>query len=769
VSCIELVFVCGICLLLAAPVASAGRASLADAQVFGNPQSSPALTAMDGPPPPALPQTIARDDRGRVTVRAVRIAQPLEIDGHLDEEVYGAIFPMSAFVQADPEWGQPASAQTEVWVFFDDRHLYVAARAWETDIDRMVVDEWRRDSTRVFENEVIGFMFDTFHDRRNGIVFNVNAVGTRQDAQVTDERDWNGDWSPAYESATGRFSGGWTIEMAVPFASLRYNSQREQIWGFQVQRRRRWKNEIDFLVQTPRAWGTRGIVHSSNAATMVGLEVPPPGKNLDVKPFAVGKSTGLQTSTGDLSSTLERDVGVDVKWGVRPGLIADFTYNTDFAQAEVDLVQTNLTRFNLFFPEKRDFFLENKGLFTFGGVGANTPVLFYSRQIGLSGGQVVPIEGGGRLTGRLGPYSVGLISIRQDEAPVAGTPATTFSVARVRRDMFRRGAVGAMVTERSIAMDGRGRNMAYGLDGQFLFKQVMAVNAYWAQTSTTGQPSHETASYRGQVDYQADTVGFQVEHLVVGENFLPQVGFVPRLNMRRTYVQPRYSVRPKDAAVVLRYNVTGSLDYIENSRRQLESRARHAEFSVEFRSNDELKVYVENNHELVLRSFTIGPNVRIPLGTYDFDTLHAEYDLGGQRRLSGVMFFEKGTFYGGEKTSLSFNVRGNNAGRLVVTRRLAVEPGVTINRVTMPQRTFTSSLITANTIFGFTPTLYATALVQYSSDAHTMRSNVRLRWEYRPGSELFVVYNDQRDTTAALLPSLQNRSVIVKVNRLIRF
>ena len=700
-------------------------------------------------------------------MRAVRLVEPLQVDGRLDEVVYSEVPPASGFYQMEPQWGEPATQKTEVWIFFDEENLYATARVWESDPERMVLNEWRRDSVDIFQNEIVGFMFDTFFDRRNAVVFNVTALGAVQDAQVTDERDWNADWNPVYRTKTERFPGGWTVETEIPFKSLRYNSQRHQVWGFNVQRNNRWKNELSFLVPLPRAWQILGIMRPSGAATIVGIEVPEAGKALDVKPFVVSRMTTDRLATPAFSNEFNGDLGLDVKWGATRGLTADFTYNTDFAQAEADQVQTNLSRFSLFFPEKREFFLENRGVFTFGGVGGQTPVLFYSRRIGLNEGQLVPVQGGGRLTGKLGPYSVGVLSIRQDEDSISQAEPTTFSVVRIRRDLFGRGAIGAMVTDRSVARSGVGRHESYGVDAQFIFLEDLAVNAYWAQTRPTeGSVPEDSSSHRAQLDYQGDRFGFQADYVSVGAGFNPEIGFVPRGNMRRTFVQPRVSVRPQRSAIVRRYNYTAWFEHISNNTTgELESRELRGEFSVELQNSDIVKMFATHNHERVLRPFTIGPNVQIQTGAYDFYTVHGEYTLGQQRKFSGTAYVEHGSFFGGTKSSLGLT----SSPRVKLSSRLSIEPGLIINRVTLPQQSFTTRLITANAIYGLAPSTFVTALLQYNSDARVVSSNFRFRWEYQPGSELFVVYNDQRDTEATMVPGLKNRSLIVKVNRLFRF
>ena len=330
---------------------------------------------------------------------------------------------------------------------------------------RVVANEMRRDGNNLWQgNDVVGFAFDTFYDRRNLFQFIVNPIGGRSDGQVTNERQWNGDWNPVWHVETGRFEGGWTVEAALPFKSLRYRPGRAQIWGFNAVRTNRWKNELSFVTRIPNALGMRGLNQASLTATMVGLEAPSGSKSLEIKPYAISGLTTDRVATPGISNDVTGDIGFDVKYGVTRNLTADLTYNTDFAQVEADEQQVNLTRFSLFFPEKREFFLENQGIFTFGGAAtgfaaasSNTPILFHSRQIGLNEGRVVPIDGGGRLTGRMGRYNIGLVSMRAGDDAESGAQPTTFSVVRLRRDVLRRSSVGVLFTGRSVGVTQPGR------------------------------------------------------------------------------------------------------------------------------------------------------------------------------------------------------------------------------------------------------------------------------------------------------------------------
>ena len=321
------------------------------------------------PPEPVAPAVITRDADGNVTVRAVRAIGPIRVDGALDERHYQDVPPMSDFVQVEPRPGQPATERTEVWVAFDDDNLYLTAKAHDSDM-RLVATEMRRDSTTMFQgNDIVTFVLDPFYDRRNALSFTVNPIGGRSDSQVTNERQFNQDWNPVWTVKTGRFDGYWAVEAQIPFKSIRYGEGRYQVWGFNVARIKRSKNEMSTLSRVPPARGNASMVQMSFAATMVGLEAPRSGSPIDIKPYVTSSLNTNKTVTPPCHQRPRRAMaGLDVKYAVTQGLSADFTLKTDFAQVEADEQQVNLTRFSLFFPEKREFFLENQGMFSFGGV-----------------------------------------------------------------------------------------------------------------------------------------------------------------------------------------------------------------------------------------------------------------------------------------------------------------------------------------------------------------------------------------------------------------
>jgi len=736
-------------------------------------QGRPAATPAGEAPPPVAPAVISRDVAGHVSVRAVRVTSPIRIDGKLDEAMYASTEAIGGFLQQEPNEGQAATERTEAWVFFDDQNIYVSARNWDTHPERMVANEMRRDTSQLRQNDTFAVLLDTYHDRRNAFLFYANPIGGFSDQQITDENPPNVDWNTIWDVKTGRFDGGWTIEMAIPFKSLRYGPGRDQTWGINLRRVVRWKNEWTHLVQIPRALTTfRGILKVSSAATLVGLQVPPTGPSIELKPYAISSVTTDNAAKPVLTNDRAARIGGDLKYGITPNLTADFTVRTDFAQVEVDEQQVNLTRFNLFFPEKRDFFLEGQGVFAFAGrqsSGLNagvgdTPYLFFSRRIGLDAGRSIPLQAGGRLTGKAGKFSIGALNVETAKDSAVNVDASNFTVFRVKRDILRRSGIGAMFTHRTSLVGKTGSNDGYGVDASFGFFQNLRMDGFLARTRTDGRDGDD-GSYRGFVDYTGDKFGVQAERLEVQKNFNPEIGFVRRLDMRRNYGMLRYSPRPKKVPHVRRLTFQGSLNYTTNTTNRLDTRQGVVQMQTEFTNSDLAVVSFTPQFERLVAPFAIATGVRIPVGGYDYHTTHVEYQGGQQRKFSGTVLFEKGTFYSGDKTTI-----GVSAARVQVTPQMSLEPSLQIDWVDLREGSFTAKLVRNRATYTLTPRIYVSGIVQYNSTTASVGSNLRVRWEYRPGSEIFVVYTDDYDTVdRAGVDALRNRAFVVKVNRLLRF
>ena len=737
-------------------------------------QDSSLATVIDGSPAPVPPESITRDERRRATVRAIKLAQPLRVDGRLDEEVYQRHAPFGGFIQVAPEYGADSTEKTDVWISYDQDNIYVSVKVWDSaPPERWISNELRRDTNQLRNNDHIGVMFDTFYDRRSGFMFYTNPLGALADYSVIDEGGSNTDWNPVWESRTGTFDGGWTVEMAIPFKTLRYRSGNDQVWGIQMRRSIRHKNEWAYLNPVPQNLaGPQALNRVSSGGTLVGLDLPPASRNIELKPYAISRWTTDRTVTPALSNDFDPDLGGDFKYGLTANLTADFTVNTDFAQVEIDEQQVNLTRFSLFFPEKRDFFLEGRGVFDFArggatgggmrGGDASAPYLFYSRRIGLNRNRVIPITAGGRVTGKVGAFGIGLMNIHTADEELSGTPDTNFTVMRIKRDILRRSTIGAMFTNRSITVGETGSNQAYGVDAAFSFYQNVHFGAYYARTKTPGLDGNDD-SYQGKFEYGGDRYGAQVDFLKIGDNFNPEVGFVRRDDFRRSFAELRFSPRPQNIRMVRKFTYEGSLEYIENNAGVLETRVQQGRFDIEFQNSDRFNIEVNRNYEFLEVPFQVSRQVFIPAGGYGFTDTRVGYNFGSQRRLSGNVSLTRGQFYDGDITTVSVS-----QGRVTLTKRFSLEPSLSISKVDLPRGDFITRVLRSRVDYGFSPRMFASALLQYNYTDRTFSSNLRYRWEYRPGSEFFVVWTDEQDTSRRGL-MLRNRAFVVKATRLLRF
>lgn len=754
-----------------------GQPQLATAQTAPAASAPPRTAARAPAPPPVAPETVSRTAEGAVSIRAVRIPEGLRIDGRLDEAYYREVPAIGGFIQQEPTEGAPTTEKTEVWIFFDNVNLYVAARCFDSQPEREIANEMRRDSNTILQNENFGVVLDTFNDKRNGFLFQTTPLAAQRDGTVNDERQ-NVDWSGVWEVQTQRSNEGWTVEFAIPFKTLRYDSNPVQVWGINLRRIIRWKNEWTFIAPMPGYLQSAAMFYVSLGATLVGVETPPPGLNLEVKPYAISGIRTDRKASPPFANKVDSDLGVDAKYGISKSMTLDMTVNPDFAQVEDDTQQVNLTRFNQFFPERREFFLEGQGLFSFGGsapgtvgggggaVGGEAPLLFFSRRIGLNNGQPVPIAGGARLTGRAGANSFALLNIQAREDVASKSRATNFTAVRARRDILQRSYAGLLYTRREeTGARGAPAGQTMGVDGLYSFSPSLSVISYYARTEKQGVRDGNS-SYLGSFNYNADRYGLQAQRLKVGQRFNPEIGFLRRSDFVRDFLQARFSPRParNQLKAIRRFVFQGNVEYIENNQGRLDFREQSGQFGIEFFNSDRVTIDYSRDYEFIPRPFPIASNVTVPAGGYTYQNILTSYFLGLQHRLSGTVSFQQGELYGGTKRTL-----GLNGGRAEVTPQFTLEPSFSFNWVTLPWGSFTSSVITERTTYTISPRMFVSALTQYNSSNHTFSTNARFRWEYRPGSEVFVVYSDGRDIAVDGFPPVVNRAFVVKMNRLFRF
>ena len=748
---------------LAIPLRGGGRLAATQQGV-----SAAMASRILGPPAPAAGEAVRRDADGRVTLRAFRLAEPLTVDGVLDDPVYDEIPAVEGFLQQEPNEGAPASEATRVWVFFDADSLYIAADLEEEHPELLNVSEMRRDHRSIGWNDSFQIVLDTFYDRRNGFLFHTNALGALYDAQVTDERNTNSDWNTVWWVKTRILKDRWTMEMRIPFRSLRYAAGGAQLWGINFQRNIKHRNEKAFLTPTPQAYFRDALIRVSNAATLVGLEAPPGSRRMELKPYAIGSQ-----SHAPLRDTLNEwsgDLGADFKFGVTDGLTADVTWNTDFAQVEDDESQVNLSRFSLFYPEKREFFLEGQGIFDFGGHQtrlfrgpADLPIPFFSRNIGISGGSAVPILGGARLHGRAGAYTMGLLNIQTGEVPGLDVDTTNFSAFRLKRDVFSRSNVGVIATHRNISADGSGANSLLGVDGVFNPTEHIRVNTFYMATSEPGvETGHRAASYLGKFTYDTDLFDVSAERLYLGEDFNPGMGFVYRRDFTKNGGSVQFAPRPRGVDAIRQFQFKLEGNQYDRPTGEMETREYNFLGRVIFETSDDIAVTRSVTEEQLLEGFPLSSEVDVPAGSYRFQRTGILIWFGTHRPVSGYLRYEFGDFFGGTRREVSY------WGRAEVNRRFSMEPNLSLNWIEVPGGKVQAQVTRLRATYTVSPHSFVGALVQYNSAARLISANVRFRWEYSPGSDLFVVFSTNRDGDDGL-SGLTDRALVVKFTRLFRF
>ncbi|MGE0450324.1 MAG: DUF5916 domain-containing protein [Vicinamibacterales bacterium] len=760
-----------------APTAgAAGRPPAPTAEVADSPlapaDEAPASYRLPvGMVAPVPPATLAQDERGRIVVRAVRLERGLTIDGRLDERVYQEVPAIDHFVQQVPKEGEPGTERTEAWILYDDTYFYFSARLWDSHPERIAANEMRRDGGNIFSGgDSMTLVLDTFFDQRNGFLFQTNPLGAVRDQQIADGQ-YIESWNTIWQVKSSRFPGGWSLEMQIPFKSLRYRDNGNVIWGINFRRVVRWKNEFHGLTAMPAAFGPSGLGQMQMAAPLVGLVTPSRSRNIELKPYGVSSVTTDASAATPTNNDLKGNFGTDFKYGLTRSLIADVTYNTDFAQIEEDVQQVNLTRFNLLFPEKRDFFLEGQGIYAFGGrsvLGSasgdtnDVPVMFFSRQIGLARGQPVPVIGGARITGKASRYDIAALNMQTAEKESLGAPSTNFSAVRLRRDILRRSNVGVIATMRNPQAPGEATTKTYGGDFSIRFSPNVTALGYYARADTTGSNDSD-ASYRGNFEWAHDRYGIVAEHLFVGKGFTPSVGMTRRLDFHRDLASLRFSPRLRNSKLMRKLTWQGSwIYYTDAGRTQVQNRTLEGLFNIEFHSGDTLQFLASDDYELLPQNFTISRGVVVPRGGYQNNNLRVQYTRANQRKFAGRFIVSKGALYGGTRRDASYS------GRVAFRPQFAIEPGISLSWVRIPFGDFNARLITNR--FTYTPTarLQVSSLVQWNIDAKTTSASVRMRWEYILGSELFVVYSDGRDL-AGPTNRLVNQTFAVKITRLLRF
>jgi hypothetical protein len=706
-------------------------------------------------------------DEGRVTQPYPTDRAPV-IDGRLDDEAWSVAEPVSGFVQREPVEGRPISERTEVRILMDREALYIGAWLYDDTPDGIVYGERIRDAD-LEQGDYFGVILDTYRDRQNGFIFSTTPAGIEYDAQVVKEGTGGGvfqrgqnrqqagsmgglnvNWDGSWEVATSRDASGWYAEMRIPFSTLRYGSGEDQIWGMNLVRRIRRRNEEAFWSPVSRQFN---LMRLSQAGDLAGLQLPAQ-RSGTVTPFVLG-SAERSWVVEPAETRYPREFGADAKLSLG-SLTFDLTANTDFAQVEVDEQRTNLTRFPLFFPEKRPFFLENAGLFSAGTPQAAD--LFFTRRIGISSGTPVPILGGGRLSGRVAGLGVGVMQIFTD-AVDGVVDENSFSVARATKELPNRSRAGAIFIQRRATHDGADVNRTYGLDGRLGIGEAWTVDAWLARTETPGLDGRD-AGLTLLITHDSQVWPGRIRIMQIGEDFNPEVGFVDRVGYRHIEINQERIFRFPNIPWLRESNPHITYRRYEDFDGFLETGYLHVDAELKFEGGGRFGPELDIADEGLKEPFEVSPGIFIPVGSYRSWINGWDYGTDPSRPFSFLGRAELGGFYTGNKYggNVTFTYR---RGEILSTSLL-----VDHNIVRLPEGDFETTLLGLRLAYFFTPRIFVQSLMQYSDQADVWSANVRFAWLSTAGTGLYVVYNDARNAERLRdFGEPVTRGVIVKYTR----
>ena len=685
------------------------------------------------------------------TGRAIRTDARIQIDGQLDEPAWQAAPIVARFLQKDPREGEPATEQTEVSILYTKTTLVLAIRCLDSDPSRILATELRRDNDFI-NDDTFSILLDTLHDHRNGYLLRINPLGTQFDALVTDEgRVVDANWNEVWTSVARVNEAGWTAEIEIPFKALRLNGDANQIWGLDFERVIRRKSEMTYWSNYRRGFEFTKV---SQAGTLTGLSELDTGLKVRLKPF-VRSTVAQPRSNSGFEAGIE-----DLKYRVTSDFTADFTVNTDFAEADVDAQVVNLTRFPVYFPETREFFVEGAGMFDYGaGGGASSEFrLFFSRTIGLSADRVpIPIIAGGKLTGKSRGWTVALLDVQTDAA--RGAPSRNFAVARVKKDILARSSVGAIFTNRDSASPVDPYNRGIGADAQFTFFEHWATQTYLASTYSPGKPDdHWTGRVRSNWD--SDRLLANIEYGGIGPNVNPEMGWLPRKDIRKSKAQFDWKPRP-ESKTIRQWFFRSNMDYIESIAGTMETRTQDLTVESLLHSADRFAVRYSHLFDRIRRPFEIqGSGIRVLPGNYTWDAAQVRFVPSPSRALSGEVSVRwQPGFYGGDNTEVRWGPLWKASPNLSLT------PAYQFNHVSLPEGVFTSHLINSQVNYAFNNKWLTTTTVQYNSLSKVTGLNFRLDFIHRPGDDFFLIYNDANTVIDGQFVGSRDRSLVAKLTR----
>ena len=719
---------------------------------------------------------VGHAEKEEFRAEAYRTYESVEVDGELTESDWQKATPIRQFVQYEPDEGAPPTEPTEVRILYDDRHIYFGFVCSESEPSKIIANKMRRDAM-LYDNDTVFVLLDTYNDRRSGFFFRVNPLGAREDVAIMDSGDSrNENWNAVWDSRAKINGDNWTTEIAIPFSQLRFKDNAALEWGLNLGRSIQKNQEEATWAPVPAAYTYLARYRTTQLGTLTGLSGISQRRNIEFLPYIL---PGVARTKGDGTFGVF-DLGGDMKVSVTSNLTADLTVNTDFAQVEADREETNLTRFSLFFPEKRQFFLEGAGLFDFGipRTSYNAPpplLLFYSRQIGLEGGHAIPIMAGGKVTGKVGGFGVGLLNVLTDKYSSDATDTvdavdvdrTNYSVLRIKRDLFTGSSLG-MIAINKQGLDAH--NRATGVD--FIYRPTGEINfrGLWARTfdsstisgqatpgnsilpneTPTGNPN---ALYFGG-NWQSSIARLNASYTDIGDDFNPEIGYVYRTGSRWLRAEARAT--PYLNWHGFRRLWTGpEMDIILNSDNELETRTFMWSTWLELDTRGFGGLRISRNFENLTDDFEIREGIVIPRGRYSYNNYNLMFNAQG-KVFNGRFGFNIGDFYNGTRRGfdLRFDIR--------FAGRLNLEPRYEFNRVTLPEGSFDTNIFGGRVIYSFSTDLFTKLFIQWNSDRNLVTTNFLVNYIYSPGSDFYFVFN-QTYGTDSISTGLLDTTLVGKV------
>lgn len=665
------------------------------------------------------------------TIDAVRISTPPVIDGYVNDKVWDEAFAVDEFYQREPFEGKPASKKTVFLTCYDANNIYFAVKCWD-DPDKITAKEMARDVS-LGKDDRIQIIIDTYLDKRNGYWFQVGPRGSIGDAIVSGNgnvlnKEWDGLW-------TGKakiFDWGWEAELAIPFKTMGFNKESTQ-WGVKFIRNIVNSLETDYW---PVANLNAHKFQVSDAGILDGIENITQGIGLDISPYLV---TGFNTKRGkNIDPKLTG--GVDLFYQITPGLKSSLTINTDFAETEVDDRQINLTRFNLHYPEKRDFFLDGASHFKFGidaddeNPVAKSIIPFFSRRMGLDSlGGPIPINAGAKLTGQIDDWNIGMMYINDARE----TGINNFSVARITRNIGKQSSAGIIGTLGNALGDET--NTVVGADLNLVtttFQKNKNVSFFlFGLKSNTKELEGNDYSWGTQVVYPNDLIKSRLGFHQIGKNFVAGMGFVPRTNINESYGELKFGPRPNKLGI-MQIELGGSFNHISNlETNELETREFELQpLGIRFLSGEVIKYSLVSQYESLSEDFNIFDDFVIPQGIYEWWQQQLKLETKGARNVWGETSYRFGDFYNGSRNDI----------KLLVNWKIAVPffigGSVTQNNITLPEGKFTANIFQMNANILFSPNLTLYNYLQYDNASKIAGWQARFQWIIKPGNEIILAW-----------------------------